>query len=104
MTSRLIQAALGRTTEDDRDYYGKKRLDMAGALLSQIFRQQFRKLIEDMQKHFEKDINSSKFNRKNIEIEKYIKEDIITRGLRTALSTGNWGRDKDNNVLKTGVS
>ena len=34
MTNRLIQAALGRTTEDDRDYYGKKRLDMGGALLS----------------------------------------------------------------------
>ena len=34
MTNRLIQAALGRTTEDDRDYYGKKRLDMAGALLA----------------------------------------------------------------------
>ena len=38
MVNRLIQAALGRTTEDDRDYYGKKRLDMAGALLAQIFR------------------------------------------------------------------
>ena len=38
MTNRLIQAALGRTTEDDRDYYGKKRLDMAGALLATIFR------------------------------------------------------------------
>jgi hypothetical protein len=24
MTNRLISAALGRTTEDDRDYYGKK--------------------------------------------------------------------------------
>ena len=34
MTNRLIQAALGRTTEDDRDYYGKKRLDMAGWLLA----------------------------------------------------------------------
>ena len=34
MTNRLIQAALGRTTEDDRDYYGKKRLDMAGALIA----------------------------------------------------------------------
>ena len=34
MTNRLIQASLGRTTEDDRDYYGKKRLDMAGALLA----------------------------------------------------------------------
>lgn len=38
MCNRLIQAGLGRTTEDDRDYYGKKRLDMAGALLANIFR------------------------------------------------------------------
>ena len=38
MTNRLIQAYLGRTVEDDRDYYGKKRLDMAGALLCNIFR------------------------------------------------------------------
>ena len=38
MTNRLIQAFLGRTVEDDRDYYGKKRLDMAGALLCNVFR------------------------------------------------------------------
>lgn len=38
MTNRLLQAYLGRAPEDDRDYYGKKRLDMAGALLKQIFR------------------------------------------------------------------
>ena len=33
MTSKLIKAFLGRCAEDDRDYYGKKRLDMAGSLL-----------------------------------------------------------------------
>jgi len=38
MVHRLINGHLGRTTEDDRDYYGKKRLDMAGALLSSLFR------------------------------------------------------------------
>jgi len=42
MINRLIQASLGRTSEDDRDYYGKKRLDMAGSLLSGLFRQLFR--------------------------------------------------------------
>ena len=42
MTNRLLVASLGRSTEDDRDYYGKKRLDMAGALLAMIFRMQFR--------------------------------------------------------------
>jgi len=48
MTNRLIQAQLGRTTEDDRDYYGKKRLDMAGALICGIFRQEFRRVITEM--------------------------------------------------------
>jgi DNA-directed RNA polymerase II subunit RPB2 len=42
MVNRLLQASLGRETEDDRDYYGKKRLDMGGALLSSLFRQLFR--------------------------------------------------------------
>jgi len=109
MANRLIQSALGRTVEDDRDYYGKKRLDMAGALLSQVFRMQFRTVIKDMEKLLEKDINSQRFQQQQqssagIKLEKYIKADTITRGLKTALATGNWGKDKDNNVLKTGVS
>jgi DNA-directed RNA polymerase II subunit RPB2 len=104
MTNRLLLSFLGRSTEDDRDYYGKKRLDMAGALLKMIFRMQFRQLITDMQKYLEKDINNQRFDLTKIPIEKYIKSDTITRGLKTALATGNWGKDKDNNVLKTGVS
>jgi len=35
---------------------------------------------------------------------KYIKSETISNQLRTALATGNWGKDKDKNVLKTGVS
>lgn len=50
MVNRLIQASLDRTPEDDRDYYGKKRMDMAGQLMSQLFRQHFRQLVEDMKK------------------------------------------------------
>jgi DNA-directed RNA polymerase II subunit RPB2 len=104
MTNRLIQAALGRTTQDDRDYYGKKRLDMAGSLLAMIFRAQFRQVIKDMEKYLTKDINRDRFNSRNLHLDRAIKSDIISRGLKTALSTGNWGKDKDNNVLKTGVS
>jgi len=39
-----------------------------------------------------------------IDLSRIIKSDFITKGLRTALATGNWGRDRENNVLKTGVS
>lgn len=38
MANKLIKASIGSITEDDRDYYGKKRLDMAGLLLSSHFR------------------------------------------------------------------
>lgn len=33
-----------------------------------------------------------------------IKSDVITRGLRSALATGNWGKDKQGDVQKTGVA
>jgi DNA-directed RNA polymerase beta subunit len=57
MVNRLIQGSLGRAGEDDRDYYGKKRMDMAGALLSNLFRQQFRIVVEDMKKTVEKELS-----------------------------------------------
>lgn len=34
MVNRLLSAALGRTREDDRDHYGKKRLDLVGTLFA----------------------------------------------------------------------
>ena len=50
MVNRLLTGALGRSTQDDRDYYGKKRLEMAGTLLLGLYRQQFRTFIGEMQK------------------------------------------------------
>jgi len=37
MVRRLLNAALGKTVEDDRDHYGKKRLDTAGSLIESVF-------------------------------------------------------------------
>ena len=38
MINRVLKSALGRTGEDDRDHYGKKRLDLVGALMAHLFR------------------------------------------------------------------
>ena len=40
----LLLAALERRELDDRDHFGKKRLDLAGPLLAGLFRMLFRKL------------------------------------------------------------
>jgi DNA-directed RNA polymerase II subunit RPB2 len=79
---------------------------MAGALICGIFRQEFRRVITEMQKHLQKDINNQRrdLTQRLSKLENYIKADAISRGLKTALSTGNWGKDKDQKVLKTGVS
>jgi hypothetical protein len=59
-----------------------------------------------MQKGLKKDINNQRKDLRNrlSALKNYIKSDTISRGLRTALATGNWGKDKDGRVLKTGVS
>ena len=60
MTNKLLKAYLGRIQEDDRDYYGKKRLDMAGSLLATHFRQLFRQMTDIMRKILKKDIDAGK--------------------------------------------
>lgn len=45
---RFLLCVLGRRFEDDRDYYGNKRLDFVGFLFGGLFRMLFRKLIRDV--------------------------------------------------------
>ena len=97
MANKLIKASIGVIPEDDRDYYGKKRLDMAGLLLSSCFRQLFKNFTETMQKILKKKIDSGA---NELDLMQAVKVDIITKGLKTALATGNWGRDKNNDVIK----
>ena len=95
MANKLVKASLGLINEDDRDYYGKKRLDMAGSLLGSNFRSLFRNFTEVMTKILKRDIDNG---HDKILLQKALKPDIITHGLRTALATGNWGKDRDGNV------
>ena len=43
MVRRVIQAQRGPSLIDDRDYYGTKRLELAGSLLSLLFEDLFKK-------------------------------------------------------------
>lgn len=95
MTNKLLKANLGLINEDDRDYYGKKRLDMAGSLLGGHFRQLFRNFTDVMSKILKRDIDNGN---DRILLNKALKPEIITHGLKTALATGNWGKDKNGDV------
>lgn len=54
MVHRLLLAALERRELDDRDHFGRKRLDLAGPLLATLFRMLFRKLTKDTYRHLQK--------------------------------------------------
>ena len=101
MVNRLIQASLGRSGEDDRDYYGKKRLDMAGQLLSSLFRQLFREYVDTVKKKMERELENG---RTDFNVASIMNLDLITKQLKYAIATGNWGKDKHGDVQKTGVA
>jgi len=48
MVNKLLLTALGRRNLDDRDHLGNKRLDLAGPLMSFLFRSLFRNLIREV--------------------------------------------------------
>lgn len=100
MIQRLLNVAMKRVDSDDRDHYGKKRMDLAGPLLASLFKIMFRKLILDTSKFMQKCVeNNREFN-----IAMGIKANIITQGFRYALATGNWGDQSRAMQSKAGVS
>jgi DNA-directed RNA polymerase II subunit RPB2 len=100
MVYRLINGYLGRASEDDRDHYGKKRLDMAGSMLGMLFHNLFRDFIKQAKNIMKRQVNRGD----SINITSAFKKNIIKDGLKYALSTGNWGKTKDGDPAKTGVS
>ena len=102
MIYRLGNCSLGRAFGDDRDHYGKKRLDMCGVLLSGIFRQLFRRFTKKAETNLKDQIKHNKNGR--ITLESAFDKNIITGGMKYALATGNWGQNKVGQVQKTGVA
>ncbi|KAK5157219.1 DNA-dependent RNA polymerase II, partial [Cryomyces antarcticus] len=100
MVHRMLQCVLGRREEDDRDHFGKKRLDLAGPLMANLFRMLFMKLTKEIYKYLQKCVeNSREFN-----LTLAVKSNTITNGLKYSLATGNWGDQKKAASSKAGVS
>ncbi|KAG9032875.1 DNA-dependent RNA polymerase II [Tulasnella sp. JGI-2019a] len=100
MVHRLLSAALERRELDDRDHFGKKRLDLAGPLLAGLFRMLFKKLTKDVFRHLQKCVETHK----DFTLGAAVKNTTITQGLKYSLATGNWGDQKKAGSAKAGVS
>ena len=111
MALRLIKCSLGILKQDDRDSYMNKRIDLTGALINNLFRNYFNKVVKDMTKQVIREVNTGSWrstedylsiiNKTNVY--KIIKSTTIENGLKRALSTGDFGL-KNVNTNKVGVA
>ena len=99
MANKLLCAFFGINKQDDRDSYLNKRVDLTGALLNNLFRNYFNKLIKDMSKQVVREINTGSWRSteeylniiNDTNMYKIIKSTTIENGLKRALSTGDFG-------------
>ncbi|GAA99857.1 uncharacterized protein L969DRAFT_14551 [Mixia osmundae IAM 14324] len=100
MIHRLLMAAMQRRDLDDRDHFGKKRLDLAGPLVASLFRTLFKKMIKDVYRYLQKCVDTQK----EFKMNNAIRASTITNGLKYSLATGNWGEQKKAAAARAGVS
>ena len=98
MINKLLYTVRGKRELDDRDHWGNKRIDLSSNLLGSLFRSSIARVMKTIKMISEKYVSIGKSINLND-----IKKDIITKDIRYALSTGNWGVNKQN-ITKTGVS
>ncbi|XP_021962434.1 DNA-directed RNA polymerase III subunit RPC2 [Folsomia candida] len=88
MVRRVIQAQSDPSMIDDRDYYGNKRMELAGSLLALLFEDLFKKFNWELKTIAEKNI--PKVKAAVFDVVTHMRQDQITNGLENAISTGNW--------------
>lgn len=87
---RVLMTVIDPTTVDDKDYYGNKRLELAGQLISLLFEDLFKRFNSELKRNA--DMVLSKPNRAAaFDIGKFLEgSTTITNGFTHAISTGNW--------------
>mmetsp|Transcript_12596 Transcript_12596/g.28731 ORF Transcript_12596/g.28731 Transcript_12596/m.28731 type:complete len:798 (+) Transcript_12596:1-2394(+) len=85
------------TLQDNRDYYGIKRLELAGQLICLLFEDKFKEMNKWLKKSLDTEAEkwASKKSKDSydfpaIDIPSYLEHKGITDGLASSISTGNW--------------
>ena len=87
---KMIRVYTGQRPADDRDDYSLKRIETTGGLFALLFRQLFRQYLKMLQLQLTRAHESNK----TINLPELLAAKKITAGLKYAVSTGNWGIQK----------
>jgi DNA-directed RNA polymerase II subunit RPB2 len=91
MINKLLNCVLGRIKPDDRDSFTNKRIDLPGDLLFELFKQHYKKMLNECNKFFKKRSTNHEIP---LNIINQIKPSTVEQGLKSSLLTGNWGKKK----------
>jgi len=99
MIRRIINVLHDPKLVDDRDYYGNKRLELSGQLVSLLFEDQFKSMNAELQK--QADLLLSKWHQRGSHrqddmsgfpdiLDSWQDRSKLTRAMTHSISTGNW--------------
>ncbi len=86
IAERLMKFSKGEVVEDDKDYYGNKRIKLAGELMEQLFRAAFKTLANDMRYSFERVVKRGR----EPSPATIIRSQLLTSRIESAMATGYW--------------
>lgn len=96
MTFQLLSTVLDRRKQDDRDHYGKKRVETAGNLINNLFKSVWKRVLREVKSHLEKKRSSDLAQVFYSRFSNYI---------RQPFATGNWTATKGTGkAAKAGIS
>lgn len=86
IVKRFLMVSKDGKSLSDKDHYINKRIKLSGDLLTELFRVNFRVLINDMLYNFQRLVKRGKFH----SIKIIIRDKLLSGRILSALATGNW--------------
>ncbi len=86
LIKRFLMVSRDGLSMSDKDHYMNKRVKLSGDLLADLFRVNFRVLVNDMLYNFQRLVKRGKFH----SIKIIIRDKLLSSRIMTALATGNW--------------
>ena len=87
---KVIRVYSGEEPPDDRDDYALKRIETTGGLFALLFRQLFRQFLKMLSLQLSRAVDAGK----SMSLVDALNAKKITAGMKYAVSTGNWGIQK----------
>jgi len=86
MATKAVERAHGLRSDDDKDHYSNKRLELSGKLMEHLFRYSFKYFIKDLKFQIDRTVT----RRRKLNISTVVRPGAVSERIRFAMSTGNW--------------